>query len=169
MPLVPFSILETIDPKTSKKLLTSDKEKKTFDQDLPPDTELATALRRDKEEQWVKTYKSHIGGGKTTIGTSSLPFETKIRLLSQFGSVGKTEQMLEYYRGRPGSLRASTDTEEEFREKFKATYAIDPEKLDTKSGLLEELTARLGHRVEGIEHFSPGCVMQWKTRNAETK
>lgn len=35
VPLVPFSILETIDPKTSKKLLTSDKEKKTFDQDLP--------------------------------------------------------------------------------------------------------------------------------------
>lgn len=133
---------------------------------LPTDTDLATALKKDKEEQWAKTYKSKIGGGKNLIGTRSLPFETKVRLLSQFGSIGSAENMLAYYRGKPGSLRASTDNEEDFREKFKATYDnLDPEKLDTKAGLVEELTARLGHRVEGLEHFDDNCVMQWKTKN----
>ena len=74
--------------------------------------------------------------------------------------------MLEYYRGQPGTLRASTDTEEVFRDKFKTTYGgLDPEKLDTKSGLTEELIARLGHRIDGIDNFQPGCVMQWKTKN----
>ncbi|MCB9806913.1 hypothetical protein H6768_03390 [Candidatus Peribacteria bacterium] len=46
------------------------------------------------------------------IGSRTLPFETKIRLISQFGSIGKAEKMLEYYRGKPGSLRASTNGEE---------------------------------------------------------
>lgn len=74
--------------------------------------------------------------------------------------------MLAYYRGKPGSLRSSTDNEEDFREKFKNTYDnLDPEKLDTKAGLVEELTARLGHRVEGLEHFDDNCVMQWKAKN----
>ncbi len=102
------------------------------------------------------------------IGSRSLPFETKIRILSQFGSTGKAEKMNQYYHGKPGSLRASTDTEESFRDKFEKNYGIDTEKLDTKPGLTEELVARLGHRVEGIEHFDAGCAMEWKTKNKET-
>lgn len=166
VPLVPFGVLESLDPKSSKNFIAGDSEKAEFSKNLPADTELAEALKKDKEEQWTKTYKSKIGGSKNLIGTRSLPFETKVRLLSQFGSAGNAEKMLAYYRGKPGSLRASTDTEEDFREKFKATYNnLDPEKLDTKAGLIEELTARLGHRVEGLEHFDDGCVMQWKTKN----
>lgn len=157
--------MEAIDPKTSKTFLTSSGEKAEFEKNLPSDGELAAALKKDKQEEWEKTYQSYIGGGKNVIATRNLPLETKIRILSQFGSVGKAEKMLEYYRGNPSSLRASTDNEEAFREKFKTTYSIDPEKLDTKSGFLEELTARLGHRVRGLEHFSAGCVMQWKTKN----
>jgi hypothetical protein len=170
VPLVPFSVLEVLDPKSSKSFIASDTEKAEFIKNLPADKDLAEALRKDKEEQWTKTYKSKIGGGKNLIGTRSLPFETKVRLLSQFGSVGNAEKMLEYYRGRPGSLRASTDNEEDFREKFKHTYnGLDPEKLDTKTGLVEELTALLGHRVEGLEHFDDNCVMQWKTKNEKNE
>lgn len=170
VPLVPFSILEAVDPKAGKSYLTSTTEKKGLDANLPADHELAEALKKDKEEQWEKTYRSHIGGRKEILGTRNLPFETKVRILSQFGSAGKAEQMLEYYRGNPASLRRSTDNEGDFRERFTTQYpGIDPEKLDTKSGLLEELTARLGHRVEGLEHFGPGCVMQWKTKSQETK
>jgi hypothetical protein len=99
------------------------------------------------------------------VGTRTLPFETKVRLLSQFGSAGKAENMLNYYQGKPGSLRSSLHREEDFRDKFQAQYSIDPEKLDTKSGLTEELIARLGHRVENIENFTAGCVMKWKTKN----
>ena len=166
MPLVPFGVLESLDPKSSKNFIAGDSEKADFSKNLPADTELAEALKKDKEEQWTETDKSKIGGSKNLIGTRSLPFETKVRLLSQFGSVGNAEKMLAYYRGKPGSLRASTDNEEDFREKFKNTYdGLDPEKLDTKAGLVEELTARLGHRVEGLEHFDDGCVMQWKTKN----
>lgn len=166
MPLVPFGVLESLDPKSSKNFIAGESEKAEFSKHLPADTELAEALKKDKEEQWTKTYKSKIGGSKNLIGTRSLPFETKVRLLSQFGSIGSAENMLAYYRGKPGSLRASTDNEEDFREKFKNTYdGLDPEKLDTKAGLVEELTARLGHRVEGLEDFDDGCVMQWKTKN----
>lgn len=166
VPLVPFGVLESLDPKSSKNFIAGDSEKAEFAKNLPADTELAEALKKDKEEQWTKTYKSKVGGGKNLIGTRSLPFETKVRLLSQFGSVGNAEKMLAYYRGTPDSLRASTDNEEDFREKFKNTYnGLDPEKLDTKAGLVEELTARLGHRVEGLEHFDDGCIMQWKTKN----
>lgn len=102
------------------------------------------------------------------VSTRGLPFDTKIHILSQFGSVGSAEKMLQYYRGKPDSLRASTQTEEEFREEFQTVHAIDPEKLDTKIGLIEELTAKLGHTVEGIEHFDDGCVMQLKTKDRKT-
>ncbi|MCB9806914.1 hypothetical protein H6768_03395 [Candidatus Peribacteria bacterium] len=27
--------------------------------------------------------------------------------------------------------------------------------------------ARLGHRVEGIEHFEAGCAMEWKTKDKD--
>ncbi len=167
IPLVPFGVLETIDPKTSKTLLTSERERAEFETHLPSDRELATALRKDKEEVWEKIYKNYIGGGDGIIGTGNLPFETKIRLLSQFGSVAKAEDMLKYYRGQPGSLRSSMDTEEKYREKFKTAHGIDPEKLDTKTNLQDELAARLGHRVEGLEHFDAGCVMEWKTTKAK--
>lgn len=164
-PVIPLDVLAVIDPRTSKKYLTSESEKAEIEKNLPSDPELAEALRKDRQEQWEKTYKTYIGGGENMIGTRSLPFETKIRILSQFGSTGKAEKMREYYRGKPGSLRASTDTEESFRKKFIDNHGIDPEKLDTKPGLTEELVARLGHRVEGIEHFDAGCAMQWKTKN----
>lgn len=101
------------------------------------------------------------------IGARSLPFDTKIRILGQFGSTGKAEKMLEYYKGKPASLRSSTDTEEQFRQKFIENYGVDTEKLDIKAGLTEELIARLGHRVEGMEHFDAGCAMEWKTKNKE--
>lgn len=162
VPMVPMSVLETVDPKAANNLLGSETE---FEKNLPTDPELAEALKKDRKEQWAGIQKRYIGGGKNVIATRNLPLKTKIRLLSQFGSAGKAEQMLEYYRGNPASLRSSTDTAEEFRRKFQHTYKIDPEKLDTKSGLTEELIARLGHRVEGIEHFQPGCVMKWKTKN----
>lgn len=167
IPLVPFGVLETIDPKTSKTLLTSEEEKREFETHLPTDHELATALKKDKEEVWEKIYKRYIGGGDGIVGTANLPFETKVRLLSQFGSIAKAEEMLQYYRGQPGSLRSSMDTEEKYREKFKVAHNIDPEKLDTKTTLVEELAARLGHRVEGLEHFDAGCVMEWKTTGPE--
>lgn len=100
-PVVPLSVLEVIDPKTSKKYLTSEIDKAEIEKDLPSDPELAEALKRDREEQWEKTYKTYIGGDKTMIGARSLPFETKVRILSQFGSIGKAEKMREYYRGKP--------------------------------------------------------------------
>lgn len=162
---MPLSVLEVIDPKTSKKYLTSEIDKAEIEKNLPSDQELAEALKRDREEQWEKTYKTYIGGGKTMIGARSLPFETKVRILSQFGSIGRAQDMLNYYRGKPSSLRSSTNTEGEFREKFQQKYDIDTEKLDIKSGLTEELIAKLGHKIEGIEHFDDGCVMEWKTKN----
>lgn len=164
-PVVPLSVLEVIDPKTSKKYLTSEIDKAEIEKDLPSDPELAEALKRDREEQWEKTYKTYIGGQKSMIGARSLPFETKVRILSQFGSIGKAENMSNYYRGKPGSLRSSTNTEGEFREKFQQKYDIDTEKLDIKSGLTEELIAKLGHRIDGMENFDDGCVMEWKTKN----
>jgi len=94
-------VLEVIDPKTSKKYLTSEIDKAEIEKDLPSDPELAEALKRDREEQWEKTYKTYIGGQKSMIGARSLPFETKVRILSQFGSIGKAEKMREYYRGKP--------------------------------------------------------------------
>jgi len=165
-PIVPLSVLEVIDPRASKKYLTSDIDRAEIERDLPADPELAEALKKDREEQWEKIHKTYIGGGKSMIGSRSLAFETKIKILSQFGSAGKAEKMRDYYKGKPGSLRASTDTEGEFREKFQAQYkGLDPEKLDIKAGLTEELIARLGHRVEGMEHFDAGCAMEWKTKN----
>lgn len=77
--------------------------------------------------------------------------------------------MREYYRGRPGSLRSSTDNENQFREKFIEKYGIDTEKVDLKSGLAEELIAHLGHRIEGMEHFDDGCVMEWRTKNKDNE
>lgn len=165
VPMVPMGVLETVDPKAANGLLTNEAEKAAFEANLPADPELAKALKKDREEQWAGIQKRYIGGGKNIIATRNLPTKTKIRLLSQFGSAGKTEQMLEYYRGNPATLRSSTDTGDDFRRKFKQTYNLDPEKLDTKSGLTEELIARLGHRVEGIENFQPGCVMKWATKN----
>jgi len=84
VPLVPFSVMETVDPKSSKTLLTSEREKLEQEKDLPGDSELAKALRKDKEEQTRKIYRNYIGGAKNLIGTQTLPLETKIRLLSQF-------------------------------------------------------------------------------------
>lgn len=167
IPLVPFGVLETIDPKTSKTLLISEQERAEFEANLPSEPELATALKKDKEDVWEKIYKRYIGGGDGIVGTASLPLVTKIRLLSQFGSVAKAEEMLKYYRGQPESLRSSMDTEDEYRRKFKMAHDIDPEKLDTKNNLIEELAARLGYRVEGLEHFDTGCVMEWKTTKAK--
>lgn len=80
-PVVPLSVLEVIDPKTSKKYLTSEIDKAEIEKDLPSDPELAEALKKDREEQWEKTYKTYISGGKSMIGARSLPFETKIKIL----------------------------------------------------------------------------------------
>lgn len=158
-------MLEVIDPKTSKKYLTSELDRAEIEKNLPADTDLAEALKKDREEQWEKTYKTYIGGKKTIVGARSLPFETKVRILGQFGSIGRAENMSNYYRGKPVSLRSSTNTEGEFREKFRENYGIDTEKLDIKSGLTEELIAKLGHKIDGMEHFDDACVMEWKTKN----
>lgn len=78
------------------------------------------------------------------IGSRSLPFETKIKILSEFGSAGRAEKMVRYYGGKPGSLRSSTDTEGTFRKKFQDQHpGLDPEMLETKTGLRDELVARL--------------------------
>lgn len=69
-----------------------------IEKNLPSDPELAEALKKDREEEWEKTYKTYIGGGKNMIGSRSLPFETKVRILGQFGSTGRAEKMQDYYK-----------------------------------------------------------------------
>lgn len=166
-PIIPLNVLAVIDPPTSQKYLTSEADEAEIEKNLPADPQLAEALRADRREQWEKIHKNYIGGGKNMIGSRSLPYKTKIKILSQFGSAGKAEKMRDYYHGKPSSLRTSTDTEGSYREKFRDTYGIDTEKVDTKSGLTEELIAHLGHRVEGMEHFEAGCAMEWKTKNKD--
>lgn len=61
MPVVPFGVIEAIDPRTSKRLLTSDSERAEFSANLPADPEVATALKKDREEEWEKQYKAGLG------------------------------------------------------------------------------------------------------------
>lgn len=77
--------------------------------------------------------KNALGNATGIISTHHLSFETKIRLLSQFGSVGKAEQMTEYYRGRPESLRKSTLSGDEYIQEFQEIHGISPERLETQT------------------------------------
>lgn len=63
VPVVPLGVLESVDPKFAKSITVSESDKVWIKENPPADTELATALEKDKIEQWKKTRKSQLGGG----------------------------------------------------------------------------------------------------------
>ena len=77
------------------------------------------------------------------MSTRNVPFETKIRLLSQFGSIGKVEKMEDYYKGKPDSIRRSTMTEDDYKEEFSKIYGIEPANVETRTGLVTEIVTML--------------------------
>jgi hypothetical protein len=61
VPVVPLGVLESVDPKFAKNITLSEKDKAWLKETPPDDADLATALEKDKIEQWKKTRKSQIG------------------------------------------------------------------------------------------------------------
>ncbi len=70
-----------------------------------------------------------------------------------FGNIGRSEQILEYSKGYPNSLRNGTGT---YKENFYSAHGFYPEKLETQETLLTELEAKMGNRIKNIENFKSG-------------
>lgn len=167
IPIVPFDVVISVDPKAASRYIIQDTDKAIIESNTTEDKDLKKALVEEKTKEWIAVRAQALGNGTGLVSTRNLDFGTKIKLLSQFGSIGKAEQMTEYYRGKPGSLRNSMQEGEDYKDIFERIHGIEPAQVETKSGLMAELQAKLGKKLNGLEHFEDGCVMQWKTKNKE--
>jgi hypothetical protein len=166
LPYVTIAQLEQASPKNKDSWI--DSQTKKVEQKLQAenigtisgtDLEWNTALKEQREKE-QKSYAQFVGDA---ISTHHLDFETKVKLMAQFGNQKRVDQMNDFWKWHPGAIPSGPDYEKTFLER----YNFRPKDVATQTGLVKKLENHLGDRMKGVEHFVPGSIMTWKTKRPD--
>jgi hypothetical protein len=160
LPYVTLSELELVSPKKAEEWV----EKNTTPEvitDTNIDTEWREAFQGSRSDTLrFLQRKAVISSG---IPTSWIDFETKMRLMTQYGHKKRLENIEEHWTGVPGGIA----THQDYQKNFQEIHGFHPSEINTQSALVKKLDDTLNRKIKNIQNFVPGSVMTWTTKNPD--